>query len=74
MKCIVKSTVIDWQEKTMEVKTVDGEAHTIPLDTTITVTMVGYPDREQKTMLARELGEYMGKGYTIEQIEHEESR
>jgi hypothetical protein len=68
----VKSTVIDWQDGKMEIKDMEGEKHIIPLDQTIHVTMVGYPKREEKTMLARELGPYMGKGYIIEQIDFEE--
>jgi hypothetical protein len=33
--------------------------------------MVGYPDREEQTMLARELGAFMSRGYIIEQIDFE---
>lgn len=67
----VRSTVIDWQTKEMEITSTTSEKHTVPLDQRITVTMVGYPDREEKTMQARELGEYMSKGYIIQQISFE---
>jgi hypothetical protein len=69
---VVSSTVIDWTTSTMTITTTGGEKHTIPLERAITVTMVGYPDREQKTMPARELGPYMSKGYIIEHISFEE--
>jgi hypothetical protein len=72
VKLTVKSTVIYWQESTMEITDMSSGKHTIPIDKRITVTMVGYPAREEKTMLARELGPYMSKGYIIEQIEYEE--
>jgi hypothetical protein len=65
---IVGSTVIDWPEETMTITTAGGEKHTISLERTITVTMVGYPDRETKTMQARSLNPYMMKGYIIERI------
>ena len=68
----VKSTVIDWQDQTMEITDTAGIKHTVPLDKSIHVTMVGYPDREEKTMLARDLGPYMSQGYMIEQIDFEE--
>jgi len=55
----------------MDIKDTDGNTHTIPLDKSIDVTMVGYPDREQKTMPARELGPYMSQGYIIERIAFE---
>jgi len=67
----VRSTVIHWSENEMEIKDTDGNKHTIPLDKSIDVTMVGYPDREQKTMPARELGPYMERGYIIERIAFE---
>jgi hypothetical protein len=66
---IVRSVVIAWPEQTMEITDTAGNKHTIPLGTTIQVTMRGYPDREQKTMLARELNPYMMKGYVIERID-----
>ena len=68
----VKSTVIHWPEQSMEITDTDGNKHTIPLDRSITVTMVGYPVRETKTMLARGLGQYMERGYIIERITFEE--
>ena len=68
----VKSTVIDWQDKVVEIMDTSKQKHTIPLDKTITVTMVGHPAREQKTMLARELAPYMERGYIIERIDFEE--
>jgi len=72
MKLRVRSIVIDWQDQTMEVTDTEDGKHTLPLDTQITVTMVGYPDREEKTMPAQELGPYMTRGYIIEWIEFEE--
>lgn len=68
----VRSTVIHWPENTMDIKDTAGNTYTIPLDRSIEVTMVGYPDREQKTMPARELGSYMECGYIIEHISFEE--
>jgi hypothetical protein len=69
MKLIVRSVVIDWQDQTMEIKATSGEAHTIPLDTTITVTMLGHPEREEKTFpAARELDPFIMRGYIIEEI------
>ena len=70
----VKSTVIDWQAQTLEITSTTGNKHTVPLDQSIHVTMVGYPDREQKTMQARELEPYMSRGYIIEQISFEEEK
>jgi hypothetical protein len=69
---IVKSAVIHWQEGTLEITDTAGNKYTVPLDYSIDVTMVGYPDKEQKTMLARELGPYMSRGYIIQQIDFEE--
>mgnify|MGYP001311054397 CR=1 FL=1 len=68
---IVRSVVIAWPEQVMTITDTSGNKHTVPLSTTITVTMVGYPDREQKTMQARELNPYMMKGYVIERIDYE---
>ncbi len=68
----VKSTVIDWPEQAMTITTTSGEKHTISLETTITVTMLGYPARETKTMHAHDLNPYMMRGYIIEQIAFEE--
>jgi hypothetical protein len=70
----VKSTVIDWQTSTMEITDTARNKHAIPLDKSITVTMVGYPDREVQTMQARKLGSYMERGYIIEHITFEEER
>lgn len=69
----VRSTVIDWIDQTMTIADASGRKHTIPLTTSIYVVMVGYPDREEKTMLARDLGQYMERGYIIEQISFEKS-
>ena len=71
MKINVKSTIIDWLEKTLEITDATGKKDTIPLDLLITVTMIGYPDRQTRTMPARGLGDYMSQGYIIEQIEYE---
>jgi hypothetical protein len=68
----VKSLVIDWQTKMLEITDTTGSKHTIPLDTMIQVSMIGYPDREEKSMPARGLEAYMSKGYIIERIEFEE--
>ena len=68
----VRSVVLDWQDQTMEIKATSGETHTIPLDTTIHVVMVGYPAREEKTFPARELDPYIMRGYVIEEISFEE--
>lgn len=69
----VKSTVIDWQAETLEITDKnDNSKHVVPLHATIHVTMVGFPDREEKQMKARELGDYMSKGYIIEKIIYEE--
>lgn len=71
-KLLVRSVVIDWPAETMEITTMADNKHTIPLDATITAHMVGFPSEEQKTMMARELGEYMSQGYIILQIDYEE--
>lgn len=68
----VRSVVIDWQTEKLEITDKDdGSKHTVGLDQVIHVTMVGYPDREEKQMKARELGDYMTKGYIIETIIYE---
>lgn len=67
----VKSTVIDWQTKTLEITDTAGGSHTLPLDKEITVIMIGYPDRKEETMLALSLAAYMSQGYIIEQISFE---
>jgi hypothetical protein len=64
----VRSTVIDWQKKIMEITDTTGNKSTVSLDTSIDVVMVGHPKREEKTMLASELGQYMSRGYIIERI------
>lgn len=68
---LVRSVVIDWPAETMEITTMADNKHTIPLDTTIDVHMIGFPSEEQKTMLAGELGDYMSQGYIILQIDFE---
>lgn len=69
---LVKSTVIDWPDRQLTITDKDGKKYILSLEHRITVTMVGYPDRQEKTMLAGELGPYMSKGYIIEQIVFEE--
>ena len=65
----VQSVVIDWQEETLTITDKDdGSNHTVPLDATIHVTMLGFPDRKERQMKARELGDYMERGYIIEKI------
>ena len=68
MELIVRSTVIDWQEETLTITDTGDEKHTVPLDQVIRVTMVGYQEKETSTMLARDLGAFMSKGYIIEKI------
>ena len=68
----IRSTVIDWPDKTLEITDTAGNKHIVSLDTIIHVVMIGYPDRETKTMQARDLGTYMSKGYIIKQISFEE--
>jgi hypothetical protein len=65
----VKSVSLYWQENRMEIIDTAGGKHTLPLDCYIKVTMVGYPDRETKTMQAHDLDAYIMRGYRIEQIE-----
>jgi hypothetical protein len=72
MKHEVQSTVIDWTDQTLTITDTAGEKHSVALDTTIHVTMIGYPDREEKTMVARKLGDYMSRGYVILAIEVED--
>lgn len=60
---------MDWPAQTLEITDVDGSKHTIPLWRTITVTMTGHPEREQKTLMAGNLDYYTTKGYIIEEIE-----
>ena len=73
LKLNVKSTVIDWQKQELEITDTEGLKHALPLRQEITVTMVGYPEREQKNMQARDLGQYMSRGYLIEEISFEET-
>jgi hypothetical protein len=73
LKLSVKSTVIDWRAQTMEVTDTDGRKHTIPLSQEVTATMIGYPERVQKTMWAGHLDEFITKGYIIEEISFEET-
>ena len=68
----VRSVVIDWSSDTMEVTTMADNKHTISLDTTIDVHMIGFPSERQQTMSARELGDYMSHGYVILQIDFKE--
>lgn len=69
---IVRSVVIDWPSETMEITTMADNKHTIPLDTTINVRMIGFQSEEQQSMTARELGQYMSQGYVILRIDFEE--
>lgn len=73
MNIQVKSVVINWPEKTMDITATDGNKHTLPLGKSIHVVMVGYPDRKEETMLALSLAGYMSQGYIIEQVSFEES-
>jgi hypothetical protein len=69
----VRSVVIDWQTEKLEITDKDDDSkHTVGLDATIHVTMLGFPAKEEKQMKARELGDYMSKGYIIETIIYEE--
>ncbi|HET8840802.1 MAG TPA: hypothetical protein VFN35_05010 [Ktedonobacteraceae bacterium] len=68
----VKSTVIYWLEKRVEVTSLSGEKRNLALDKDIQVTMVGHPNREQKSMQAQDLDSYLTRGYIIEQIDFEE--
>lgn len=68
----VSSAVIDWHDWTLEVTDLEEEKLMVPLDRNIKVTMIGYPDREERTMLAGELEEYIEQGYILEMIEVEE--
>lgn len=70
-KLLVRSVVIDWPFETMEITMADNK-HTLSLDTTIHVTMIGFPSEEKRTMSARELGDYIDRGYSILQISYEE--
>lgn len=69
---LVRSAVIYWQEWQLEITDKADKKYIMPLDKQITVTMVGYPDREVQTMVAQNLEEYMGKGYIIEKIAFED--
>ena len=61
------SLVIDWQEQHLEIKDATGQ-HTVPLDLPLHVTMIGYPDLEEKDLLAGALAPYMERGYIIVKI------
>src|SRR5258707_477829 len=66
----VKSAVIDWQTNILTIKKLTGESVYIPLSEQITVKMIDWSDKQvEKTMLARELGEYMRTGSIIIEIE-----
>ena len=71
-KIIVKSVVLDFPTEILEIKDVTGSKHVVPFDKQITVTMVGHPARETKTMQAHELDPYISSGYIFELIEFEE--
>ena len=68
----IRSTVIDWPDSTLEITDTAGAKYTVPLDKSIHVSMTGFPAKEEKTMLARELGDYMTQGYIIQHISFEE--
>lgn len=72
MRVAVRSTVIDWVDGTLTITDNAGGKHVLPLDREIHVTMVGYPDREHRSIQAAVLGKYMERGYIIEQIEFSE--
>ncbi len=61
--------MIDWPAQMLEITDGDGGKHTIPLWKNITVTMIGYPEREKKTLMAGNLDYFTTKGYIIEEIE-----
>ncbi len=68
----IKSVVLDWMDKTIEITDTAGGKTILPWETVITVRMTGYPATEEKTMQARELDPYMMQGYVIRQIAYEE--
>ena len=74
MELIVRSCVIDWIEETLTIVDAEEKTHVVPLDRNIHVEMIGYPDREERDMLARDLGAFMSKGYIIEKIVLEEQK
>jgi hypothetical protein len=71
---VVRSAVIDWPDETLTITDTAGNKRTVPLDKPLHVVMVGYPDREEKDLLAHELGAYMSRGYIIEKITFEEDK
>lgn len=73
-KLTVRSTSIDWIDQTLEITDTTNTKHTIPLDTTIHAKMIGFPDPVEETMLAHDLGEYMSRGYIIQEISYEENK
>jgi len=74
MELIVRSCVIDWIEETLTVTDMEEEKHVVPLNRKIHVEMIGFPDREERDMLARDLGAFMSQGYIIEKIVLEEQK
>ena len=70
----VARTSIDFQDRTLEITDTREEKHTLPFDHPIHVTMVGYPDREEKDLKAEELEPYMSSGYIIEKISFDEKK
>lgn len=67
----VGSAVIDWIDQSLEITDTSGGKHKLPLNQTIHVTMIGHPAKEEKTMSAHELGDYIDRAYIILQIEYE---
>jgi hypothetical protein len=65
----VRSVVIDWMDKVLEITDTAGSKHIVPLNKKIHVVLGYAPDSEEKTMLARDLGKYMSQGYVIDQID-----
>lgn len=70
----VGSVVIDWPDQTLEITDTTGHKHKITLDQTIRVTMIGHPAKEEKVMVAHELGDYIDRAYIILQIEYQEKK
>lgn len=76
----VKAAVIDWQAGKLEITAREGGAHSVALDAPIRVVMVGWPEPgqdapvETKDMQARDLGDYMRRGYIIQKIRFEEDQ
>jgi hypothetical protein len=70
----VRSVVIDWVAKTLKITDLEEGKHVLPLDQSIHVEMIGYPDVEEQTLQARELGGYIERGYIIERITFDEGK